>query len=661
MSQTDRETNEDSDPESSNDASRVSSSGTTSECSTSIATTNSVCNSSLCKDSDVTSTSDQEINGHLCRTEASQMINKSGRNPYSTRVSTNTTQKRSNVLRNKRDEVMQRSQSTTGRKCDNITSTAATQTLKNSCPNSPRLEISSNDDNATLDSNLVNSDQCPSTSYLQSCSNRTADAQSPQYTLRPVPSAPAPTTDTNNNRNSESIARVDYSSGLRRSNFSKSASGSRLTNKNDARSNVCDCLSQNCDEKEHSNRRQFIENYYNSRTRLPSATAMSSLNISSPLNRLSECDAITKRLLSSPIRVVNFSEKPAQIAQISEIDKSRRASLGTNTMTEQVSLFSSSQFNSLELNRGKVPDNGADDNQKACDSLAEDINSPNENDLILKQQQGRSLSLCQEKSLKSRLRNTSSNHSSNLNRAVSLACDTGSSKRLLTIIPLFGCDMKALEQFMKLGLILPPAIDSTVDHILAHGINSIGIFRKSGVKSRILTLRQRIEAHQDATLKEINRDNEFSIYDIADLVKMWFRELKPVPIMTKELIRMVSEFAQSSGSLNEQQGNSSQSLSQREKSLDNSEVQGHQKEQHSSCSLKSKIDSTISPAHKALFSKAMNFFALISSKSEINQMTSQNLAICLTPSLCATETDQNSIMVAQKALQYCIDNYRILF
>lgn len=474
--------------------------------------------------------------------------------------------------------------------------------------------------------------------------------------LKPAPS-PSPSLsiiDTNNNKNNKQDSLL---SSTKRNNFSKSASGSRLVNinnnNNKSRPNVCDCLTPDCGEKKHSNRRQFIEHYYNSRTQLPSATSTSSFNISTPLNRLSECDAITKRLLSSPIRTINQLESPTRRIQISEVDKSRRASLGTNTITDQVFLFSSNPFKSLELSHNNNGNNKNKNQQCPSSSKASADNQQlqeqeeqrrndrfdvglsrhksGEND-IKQQPQCRSLSVCDEETLNPRVRSINSDHSSNLNRAISLACESRStqvSKRLLTIIPLFGCDIMSLEQFNKLGLILPPIIDSIVDYILVNGVNSIGIFRKSGVKSRILSLKQRIEANQNVKFKELNQNNEFSIYDIADLVKMWFRELRPLPLMTKELIKLISMF-----------------LSKQ-----------HQFKQVDP-DLGIKINSMITLTHRALLAKALGLLEQISVKWETNQMTSQNLAICLTPSLCETESDQNSILLAQKALEFCIENHR---
>ena len=60
-----------------------------------------------------------------------------------------------------------------------------------------------------------------------------------------------------------------------------------------------------------------------------------------------------------------------------------------------------------------------------------------------------------------------------------------------------------------------------------------GLFRKSGVKTRIARLRHLMETNPDDSDKIFGKD-DFSPYDIADLVKMYFREL-PEPLMTKKL------------------------------------------------------------------------------------------------------------------------------
>lgn len=60
-------------------------------------------------------------------------------------------------------------------------------------------------------------------------------------------------------------------------------------------------------------------------------------------------------------------------------------------------------------------------------------------------------------------------------------------------------------------------------------MDQVGIFRKSGVKSRIQNLRQMNETSPDNVCYEGQ-----SAYDVADLLKQYFRDL-PEPIFTSKL------------------------------------------------------------------------------------------------------------------------------
>ena len=59
-----------------------------------------------------------------------------------------------------------------------------------------------------------------------------------------------------------------------------------------------------------------------------------------------------------------------------------------------------------------------------------------------------------------------------------------------------------------------------------------GLFRKSGVKTRIAKLRDFCESNPDGS--DFCEYRENSPYDVADLVKMYLREL-PEPLMTLRL------------------------------------------------------------------------------------------------------------------------------
>lgn len=59
--------------------------------------------------------------------------------------------------------------------------------------------------------------------------------------------------------------------------------------------------------------------------------------------------------------------------------------------------------------------------------------------------------------------------------------------------------------------------------------SQVGLFRKSGVKSRIQALRQQCERTPDS----VNYEDQ-SAYDVADMVKQFFRDL-PEPLLTSKL------------------------------------------------------------------------------------------------------------------------------
>lgn len=68
----------------------------------------------------------------------------------------------------------------------------------------------------------------------------------------------------------------------------------------------------------------------------------------------------------------------------------------------------------------------------------------------------------------------------------------------------------------------------TVDLMLLVSLQ-VGLFRKSGVKSRIQALRQMNESSPE----NVNYEDQ-SAYDVADMVKQFFRDL-PEPLLTSKL------------------------------------------------------------------------------------------------------------------------------
>ncbi|NXI95444.1 RHG07 protein, partial [Psophia crepitans] len=76
---------------------------------------------------------------------------------------------------------------------------------------------------------------------------------------------------------------------------------------------------------------------------------------------------------------------------------------------------------------------------------------------------------------------------------------------------------------------LPSGILQALDYLRSHFLDQVGLFRKSGVKSRILSLREMNETSPNNVCYEGQ-----SAFDVADMVKQYFRDL-PEPIFTSRL------------------------------------------------------------------------------------------------------------------------------
>ncbi|XP_077680511.1 rho GTPase-activating protein 7-like [Eretmochelys imbricata] len=76
---------------------------------------------------------------------------------------------------------------------------------------------------------------------------------------------------------------------------------------------------------------------------------------------------------------------------------------------------------------------------------------------------------------------------------------------------------------------LPKSIIQAMEYLRSHFLDQVGLFRKSGVKSRILSLREMNENDPNNVTYEGQ-----SAFDVADMVKQYFRDL-PEPIFTSKL------------------------------------------------------------------------------------------------------------------------------
>lgn len=80
------------------------------------------------------------------------------------------------------------------------------------------------------------------------------------------------------------------------------------------------------------------------------------------------------------------------------------------------------------------------------------------------------------------------------------------------------------------GYALPPYILEALNWLRINALDQVGMFRKSGVRSRIHKLKMMAEAKSPS---KITFDSH-QAYDVADMVKQYFREL-PDALLTNKL------------------------------------------------------------------------------------------------------------------------------
>ncbi|TRY87586.1 hypothetical protein DNTS_005977, partial [Danionella cerebrum] len=139
----------------------------------------------------------------------------------------------------------------------------------------------------------------------------------------------------------------------------------------------------------------------------------------------------------------------------------------------------------------------------------------------------------------------------------------------------------------RFGQPLPIGLQQALRFLRSQCLDQVGLFRKSGVKSRILTVRQMIENSPD----DVNYEDQ-SAYDVADMVKQFFRDL-PEPLLTSKL-----------------------------------DVPKEQRLQAVQAAIM-----LMSDENREVLQTLLCFLSDVTSSVQENQMTPMNLAVCLAPSL----------------------------
>nr|NXO03350.1 STA13 protein [Rhinopomastus cyanomelas] len=147
----------------------------------------------------------------------------------------------------------------------------------------------------------------------------------------------------------------------------------------------------------------------------------------------------------------------------------------------------------------------------------------------------------------------------------------------------------------RTGQPLPQSIQQAMRYLRSQCLDQVGIFRKSGVKSRIQALR-----HMNETSPEHVSYKGQSAYDVADLLKQYFRDL-PEPIFTSKLTDTFLQI-----------------------------YQYVSKEQQLQAVQAAVI---LMPDENREVLQTLLYFLSDIALAEENQMTAGNLAVCLAPSL----------------------------
>ncbi|XP_068267836.1 stAR-related lipid transfer protein 8 isoform X2 [Nyctibius grandis] len=147
----------------------------------------------------------------------------------------------------------------------------------------------------------------------------------------------------------------------------------------------------------------------------------------------------------------------------------------------------------------------------------------------------------------------------------------------------------------RTGQPLPQGIQQALRYLRGQCLDQVGIFRKSGVKSRIQALRHMNESSPD----HVSYDGQ-SAYDVADLLKQYFRDL-PEPIFTSKLTDTFLQI-----------------------------YQFVPKEQRLQAVQAAVI--LLPDENREVLQTLLYFLSDIASAEE-NQMTAGNLAVCLAPSI----------------------------
>jgi len=201
----------------------------------------------------------------------------------------------------------------------------------------------------------------------------------------------------------------------------------------------------------------------------------------------------------------------------------------------------------------------------------------------------------------------------NLNFKITLRTQGGESLflnlRVAGETGVFGSDPAQLEQAEDGEYIVPAILVNMKKCMIAkNGINTEGIFRLAGEQTEI----QRIK---DAMNRKIFDYQTNDVNAIASLIKIWFREL-PIPILNALPADIIMNFSDAKDCV--------------------------------------EAFRNLEDPQKSLLSWLLDFLVQIAANSDVNKMTSQNLAIVIAPNLydISTPNPMEGLIMSQKCAQF---------
>nr|CAD7601980.1 unnamed protein product [Timema genevievae] len=153
-----------------------------------------------------------------------------------------------------------------------------------------------------------------------------------------------------------------------------------------------------------------------------------------------------------------------------------------------------------------------------------------------------------------------------------------------------------LLSLQRNGQALPKCIQAALRWLRVNSLDQVGLFRKSGVRSRIQKLKLIAESQGESISYEGQQ-----AYDVADMVKQYFREL-PEALLTNKLSETFTAIFQ--------------------------HVPVNLRMEAVQC-----VVLLLPDEHREALQTLLEFLSQVSARAACNQMTASNLAVCLAPSL----------------------------